>query len=212
MTTRRKVIVLWGRSSVSPTLTRPRKTAIPDHGRPSMTPRPIRTATAPRAAQPPLDPVRLAEAHINPLTGLATDYLNHFNEAIMLLELLSVDPDCLEDFMSWQPMSYTEHFAASSFKHRDIAIAAYAAADPVARARLDVLADTMTDVLTATREALQATPLPPSTSHLATKTVAWLKPLVARAGAGINGTYPADSAAAAGDGEPQAAIDAVMER
>jgi len=177
-----------------------------------MTPRPIRTATAPRAVPPLLDPVRLAEAHINPLTGLATDYLNHFNEAIMLLELLSADPGCLGDFMSWQPMSYTEHFAASSFKHRDIAIAAYAAADPVARARLDVLADTMTDVLTATREALQANPLPPSTGHLATKTVAWLKPLVARAGAVINGTYPADNAADAGDGEPQAAIDAVMER
>jgi hypothetical protein len=50
------------------------------------------------------------------------------------------------------------------------------------------------------------------TEDLATKTVAWLKPLVARAGAVINGTYPADSAADAGDGEPQAAIDAVMER
>jgi hypothetical protein len=177
-----------------------------------MTPRPIRTATTPPPALAPLDPARLAEAHINPLTGLATDYLNHFNEAIMLLELLSVDPGCLEDFMSWRPLSYTEHFAASGFKHRDIAIAAYAAADPVARARLDLLADTMTDVLTATREALQATPLPPSTSHLATKTVAWLKPLVARAGAVINGTDRADSAADAGDGELQAAIDAVMER
>ena len=32
---------------------------------------------------------RLADANINPVTGLATDYLNHFNEAIMLLEMLS---------------------------------------------------------------------------------------------------------------------------
>jgi len=176
-----------------------------------MTTRPIRTATGQHEAQPPLDPVRLAEAHINPLTGLATDYLNHFNEAIMLLELLSVDPDCLEDFMSWRPMSYTEHFAASNSKHRDIAIAAYAAAEPVARTRLDLLADTMTQVLSATREALQTDP-PPPTRDLATKTAAWLKPLVARAGAVINGTDPADSAAGAGDGELQAAIDAVMER
>jgi len=33
------------------------------------------------------DPARLAEANIHPATGLATDYLNHFNEAIMMLEL-----------------------------------------------------------------------------------------------------------------------------
>jgi hypothetical protein len=179
-----------------------------------MTTRASRTATAtePREAQPPLDPVRLAEAHINPLTGLATDYLNHFNEAIMLLELSSVDPDCLEDFLSWRPMSYTEHFAASSFKHRDIAIAAYAAADPVARTRLDLLADSMTDALMATRAALQVNPPPASSSDLAAKTAAALKPLVARAGAIINGTDPADGAADNREGEPQAAIDAVMGR
>ena len=53
---------------------------------------------------------RLAEANINPATGLATDYLNHFNEAIMLLEMLSSCPDCIEDFLAWQPLSYREHF------------------------------------------------------------------------------------------------------
>lgn len=177
-----------------------------------MTTRPIRTLTEPHEARPPLDPVRLAEAHINPLTGLATDYLNHFNEAIMLLELLSVEPDCLEDFLSWRPLSYTEHFAESNFKHRDIAIAAYAAADPVARARLDALGNTMTEVLMATREALQSDPPPASTGDLAAKTATWLKPLVSRAGAIINGADPGASAADNTDGEPQAAIDAVMGR
>jgi hypothetical protein len=33
-----------------------------------------------------LSPERLAKANISPVTGLATDYLNHFNEAIMLLD------------------------------------------------------------------------------------------------------------------------------
>ena len=31
--------------------------------------------------------------NINPVTGLSTDYLNHFTEAIMLLELLPADPE-----------------------------------------------------------------------------------------------------------------------
>ena len=73
---------------------------------------------------------RLSDANINPATGLATDYLNHFNEAIMLLEMLSSCPDCREDFLGWQPMSYREHFEASNFKGRALAIAAYDAADP----------------------------------------------------------------------------------
>ena len=62
---------------------------------------------------------RLADANINPATGLATDYLNHFNEAIMLLEMLSSCPECRDDFLGWRPMSYREHFAASRFKGRD---------------------------------------------------------------------------------------------
>ena len=82
---------------------------------------------------------RLAEANINPATGLATDYLNHFNEAIMLLEMLPSCPDCVEDFLAWRPMSYREHFAGSHFKGRDLAIAAYDAADPGLRERLDAL-------------------------------------------------------------------------
>jgi hypothetical protein len=75
---------------------------------------------------------RIAElraANINPRTGLATDYLNHFNEAIMLLEMVPDMPECAEDFMGWQPLTYAEHFTASNFKARDLAIAAYEAAD-----------------------------------------------------------------------------------
>ena len=49
---------------------------------------------------------RLTDANINPATGLATDYLNHFNEAIMLLEMLSSCPECRADFLGWRPTSY----------------------------------------------------------------------------------------------------------
>ncbi len=41
----------------------------------------------------------LRAANINPRTGLATDYLNHFNEAIMLLEMVPDMPECAEDFL-----------------------------------------------------------------------------------------------------------------
>jgi hypothetical protein len=62
-------------------------------------------AASPRAAGLPADHARLLDANINPVTGLATDYLNHFNEAIMMLELAPEMPDCMEDLSAWRPLS-----------------------------------------------------------------------------------------------------------
>ncbi len=150
---------------------------------------------------------RLADANINPATGLASDYLNHFNEAIMLLEMLSSCPDCRDDFLTWRPLSYREHFEASGFKGRSLAIAAYDAADPSRRGCLDALAGTMTAVLEATRAAMNAD-IPPHTAvALAENAVAMLRPLVARAGAVINGEADAGTPPS-----PQAVVDGLMKR
>lgn len=150
---------------------------------------------------------KLAQANINPATGLATDYLNHFNEAVMLLEMLPDCPDCIDDFLAWQPMSYREHFAASRFKDRQVAIDAYDAADPTVRHCLNTLADTMSDVLQATRAAMRADLPPESAARLAQRTAGLLKPLIARAGAMINGEAAGEDANA-----PQAAVDLLMKR
>ena len=72
------------------------------------------------ASGPSIDPARLIEANINPVTGLATDYLNHFNEAIMMLELIPAMPECVDDLMGWRVMSYCEHFMSTHQKHRDL--------------------------------------------------------------------------------------------
>ena len=63
--------------------------------------------------------------NINETSLLATDYLNHFNEIIMLLELAPSMPECLEDARNWRPKSYAEHFDDSSFSDRDLAVLAY---------------------------------------------------------------------------------------
>ena len=128
----------------------------------------------------------LSGANINPTTGLATDYLNHFNEAIMLLDLVTTVPECLSDLMAWRPLTYREHFAASSFKDRDLAVAAYDVADGAARENLERLADAMTAILLATRDALLAGCADGTTAE-AVRAAAQLRPLVAEAGAVING-------------------------
>ena len=158
----------------------------------------------------PLDPARLAEGNINPATGLATDYLNHFNEAIMMLEMLAAMPECIDDLMAWRPMSYREHFVATNQKHRELAIAAYDAADPRARRRLDELTHAMNVMLVAARDALRLNLSDPVAGALAQETAAQLKPIVARAGAVINGREAVGDAAPADT--TQAVVDALMER
>lgn len=58
-------------------------------------------------------------------TLLATDYLNHFNEIIMLLGLVADMPECLEDALAWSPKPYEDHFSDSGFQDKALAILAY---------------------------------------------------------------------------------------
>jgi hypothetical protein len=135
---------------------------------------------------------RLKAANINPRTGLATDYLNHFNEAIMLLEMIPDMPECAEDFLDWQPLSYAEHFTASNFKARDLAIEAYEGADASTRAEFDGLTTAMTSILTAVSAAMREVSQDKTRAQLAEQATGWVKPLVALAGGIINGGAEAD--------------------
>jgi len=155
--------------------------------------------TTQRPAGSAIDPARaamLGAANINPRTGLATDYLNHFNEAIMLLEMVPDMPECAEDFLTWTPLSYAEHFWASNFKARDLAIEAYECADPKIRANFDNLTATMTSILTAVGNAMREAQQDTTRATLAEQATAWVKPLVALAGGVINGSTEIDIEAA----------------
>src|ERR1700686_1211654 len=143
----------------------------------------------PRQASP-VEKARAAQlraANINPRTGLATDYLNHFNEAIMLLEMIPDIPECAEDFLQWRPLSYAEHFTASHFKARDLAIEAYDSADPGVRAEFDNITAAMTSILTAVSGAMREAKQDKTRATLAEQATGWVKPLVGLAGGLING-------------------------
>ena len=64
-------------------------------------------------------------SNIDETTLLATDYLNHFNEIVMLLEMIPDMPEILEDVKAWQPKSYMDHFKSSTIAEKDLAIEAY---------------------------------------------------------------------------------------
>lgn len=82
---------------------------------------------------------RIAGSHVHPRSLLATDYLNHFNEVAMILDMVGDMPDMLEEAVEWEPRSYVEHFAASNLKDSALAIEAFEHVPPDIRARFDAL-------------------------------------------------------------------------
>jgi hypothetical protein len=167
------------------------------------------TATMAQEAVP-VDRAALVAANIHPETLLATDYLNHFNEVVMLIDMLPVMPDCALDVVAWQPRSYVEHFRASRFKERDLAIRAYETVDPVRRAAFETtvraidlaLGDIQRLITEAPMEALPVG----SIVDLAEMRV---KPLLAHAMGLINGA-PAVARVTEEGGEAQSAVDALF--
>ena len=65
------------------------------------------------------------EASLDDKTLLATDYLNHFNGGVLLLQMVPDMPEIMAEAKAWRLLSHTEHFAHSSFSAREIVIAAY---------------------------------------------------------------------------------------
>jgi hypothetical protein len=151
---------------------------------------PVRPETA--AAENSARAAELRAANINPRTGLATDYLNHFNEAVMLLEMIPDMPECADDFLGWQPLSYAQHFTASNFKARDLAIEAYNAADARIRTEFDGITSAMTSILNAVGSAMREAKQDKTRARLAEQATGWVKPLVMLAGGIINGVGEAD--------------------
>ena len=68
---------------------------------------------------------RVQGTNINQQTLLATDYLNHFNEIVMTLEMIPDMPELLEEAQAWRPKGYREHFAESTIADKDLAVEVY---------------------------------------------------------------------------------------
>lgn len=134
----------------------------------------------------------LFAANINPHTGLATDYLNHFNDALMLLDIIRDMPDCAEDFMAWRPRTYVEHFDASHFDARDLVISTYENADSERRVIFDTLTGKMTAILVEVGQAMHAPQQDSSRARVAGQAAGQLRLLMIQAGSVINGEFADD--------------------
>lgn len=149
---------------------------------------------------------RAKGTNVNDRTLLATDYLNHVNEIIMLLELVPDAPECLEDCRAWEPKTYVEHFQGSSIADRDLAIAAYPYSPLEYRGIFDYLVTEMNRLVATALVAVEAANAKGDAErcrHIVETAVSGLRAMVDQASAAIHGDVRAME---------QGEIDLLMER
>ena len=152
--------------------------------------------------------------NINESTLLASDYLNHFHELVMLLEALSSEPEGFaNDLLSWRPLTYEEHFSQSGFRDKNLAIAAYRRAPPKVRARFDdavarLHGEALTVVASVGAELNSGRDLDKACRDAAAR----LRILIDQANSIANGEYSSerDKSESQGEASGQAAIDALF--
>jgi hypothetical protein len=151
------------------------------------------------------DAAALKAANINPATGLATDYLNHYNEVAMMIGMLADAPEMVEPILDWRPLGYAAHFRLTNFSDQDVAIAAYDQTSEAVRARFRTARRRVELAIADVQDLLAATTSPPGEAAAHASAIF---ALIASVGAVINGESGAGPASAAAPA--QADIDALF--
>ena len=75
---------------------------------------------------------------VNPSSGIANDFLNQYNEILLLVENLPVLlPEMIEDLLAWKPRNYEEYFQSSPLAGGHLAIEIYQALDGAFKERFE---------------------------------------------------------------------------
>jgi hypothetical protein len=98
---------------------------------------------------------RLIGTNIDPRSFLSTDYFNHFNEVIMMLNMLPDMPELLDDVDKWSYKTYREHFLTSELGFAPLAIEVYDYAPIELREKFDKLTVQMSMLVVETRIRLR---------------------------------------------------------
>lgn len=128
----------------------------------------------------------LSAANIHPKTGLATDYLNHFNEVVMLLEMLPDMPDCEDDVLAWEPSSYADHFQRTGFVAKDLAISAYEAVPLDLKTHFETLVERLNVMIESAQDIVRSNQ-PDRFEKARAMVQGQIQPLLQAAGGAIHG-------------------------
>ena len=98
-----------------------------------------------------------AAALVNPASGIANDYLNHFNEILLLIENLpTLLPEMLDELLEWKPVTYREYFAKSQLPGSARALAIYDGLDENFRRDFESIIDGINAMALASIEVIRA--------------------------------------------------------
>ena len=159
--------------------------------------------------------------NVNPTTLLTTDYLNHFNEIIMLLEILPSAPSQFaSELAEWKHESYEEHVNRSGFRDKELAIAGYRHAPEEVRHAFDSSVADMEQEMVMLLQQVQKKIDDGDTEGLSTLCVEAtprLQDLVQITAGIVNGSVSGESGSADGSDaaaeqqDTQSAVDAIFE-
>ncbi|MGL4974111.1 MAG: hypothetical protein ACRC56_02365 [Bosea sp. (in: a-proteobacteria)] len=140
---------------------------------------------------------------------LSTDYLNHYGEALMLIEMAVMDLSVIEDLRAWRPKSYREHFATSSLRCAPGALQAYGQLDRTQIGAFESLCSAMNRLVDTVLLVLNEATTPGDAAMVVDVAAAAFRSLLARATAFINSGGALASAQFDG-AELQSAVDQLM--
>jgi hypothetical protein len=96
-----------------------------------------------------------ASALVNPASGIANDYLNHFNEILLMIENLPILlPEMVEDILQWKQVSYTEYFKKSPLPGSAEALRIYDALDPNFRTDFEAMIELLDKIVLSSIEII----------------------------------------------------------
>jgi hypothetical protein len=88
---------------------------------------------------------------VNPTSGIANDYLNLFNEIVMLIDTLQHMPELIDELLVWCPPTYEDYFASSNYPGRTQALDIYQTLHPDFRREFE---DTIAELTCKAAEAI----------------------------------------------------------
>ena len=141
------------------------------------------------AAQKKLQGV-LCDSGVNDVSFLATDYLNHLNEPIMMLEMVLDMPEMLDIVENWRFKSYPQHFRDSRLAAQELVIEAYRIAPDLFRQPFDLCITLVSTIIAEATEEIRKSVTAGNreqTDFLVAQTATHVRRLISIASGCING-------------------------
>ncbi len=105
-----------------------------------------------------------AAALVNPASGIANDYLNHFNEILLLIENLpALLPEMIDEILAWGPVGYREYFTNSPLPGNKKTLEIYNTLDEEFRKDFEMMINILDDIILESIAVIKAARRPDGT-------------------------------------------------